>query len=145
MSYPFNFDLWNDTILGAEYNLVEEGRAILRARNKQVDAIVDSSTMNCRIYDDHPDHNEVPWWDGSAANCPPFLTSETGHALASWSGTFGLLWSVASDGKVYCSLRSNGDYDVSAIAKKFGGGGHKNAAGFETDLLTLSSWLRPLT
>jgi nanoRNase/pAp phosphatase (c-di-AMP/oligoRNAs hydrolase) len=33
------------------------------------------------------------------------------------------------------SLRSNEDFDVSAIAKEFGGGGHKNAAGFETKLL----------
>lgn len=29
------------------------------------------------------------------------------------------------------SLRSRGDFDVSAVAKKFGGGGHKNAAGFK--------------
>jgi nanoRNase/pAp phosphatase (c-di-AMP/oligoRNAs hydrolase) len=28
------------------------------------------------------------------------------------------------------SLRSVGDFDVSAIAKIYGGGGHKNAAGF---------------
>jgi len=28
-------------------------------------------------------------------------------------------------------LRSRGEFDVSEIAKKFGGGGHKNAAGFE--------------
>ncbi len=28
------------------------------------------------------------------------------------------------------SLRSRGEFDVSEIAKKFGGGGHKNAAGF---------------
>jgi uncharacterized protein len=31
------------------------------------------------------------------------------------------------------SLRSKGDFDVSEIAKKFGGGGHKNAAGFTID------------
>lgn len=29
-----------------------------------------------------------------------------------------------------CSLRAKGDVDVSEIAKKLGGGGHKNAAGF---------------
>jgi nanoRNase/pAp phosphatase (c-di-AMP/oligoRNAs hydrolase) len=29
------------------------------------------------------------------------------------------------------SLRSLGDFDVSEIAKEFGGGGHKNAAGFK--------------
>lgn len=31
------------------------------------------------------------------------------------------------------SLRSKGDLDVSAIAKHFSGGGHKNAAGFEVE------------
>lgn len=39
------------------------------------------------------------------------------------------------DGKVVYSLRSRngGDIDVGAIAKKFGGGGHKHAAGFAID------------
>ena len=35
--------------------------------------------------------------------------------------------SIAKWERVRCSLRSNGDYDVSAIAKSFGGGGHRNA------------------
>jgi oligoribonuclease NrnB/cAMP/cGMP phosphodiesterase (DHH superfamily) len=35
--------------------------------------------------------------------------------------------------KIMWSLRSVGDFDVSAVAEKFGGGGHKNAAGFKTD------------
>ncbi len=34
------------------------------------------------------------------------------------------------DGRVKVSLRGKGDVDVSAIAAKFGGGGHPNAAGF---------------
>lgn len=33
------------------------------------------------------------------------------------------------DGRVRCSLRSRGEIDVSEIAAKFGGGGHKKAAG----------------
>jgi len=28
------------------------------------------------------------------------------------------------------ALRSRGDFDVSAVARQFGGGGHKAAAGF---------------
>ncbi len=32
-------------------------------------------------------------------------------------------------GRTRCSLRSRGDLDVAAIARHFGGGGHKNAAG----------------
>lgn len=36
-------------------------------------------------------------------------------------------------GKIRCSLRSRGDYDVAAVTRSFGGGGHKNAAGCTFD------------
>ena len=81
-------------------------------------------------------------FEGRIANCPAHLTSDVGHELANQSGTFGLCWSMTKDGAVACSLRSNGEYDVSAIAKLYGGGGHKNAAGFETDMATLLRWMR---
>lgn len=32
-------------------------------------------------------------------------------------------------GRIRCSIRSRGDYDVAAVARHFGGGGHRNAAG----------------
>ncbi len=35
---------------------------------------------------------------------------------------------------VRVSLRSRGDYDVAAVAREFGGGGHRNAAGCSFDL-----------
>jgi bifunctional oligoribonuclease and PAP phosphatase NrnA len=39
-------------------------------------------------------------------------------------------------GRIRVSLRSRGDFDVAAVAREFGGGGHRNAAGctFETGL-----------
>jgi len=37
------------------------------------------------------------------------------------------------DKKCTVGLRSNGDIDVSAIASRFGGGGHKNASGLSTE------------
>ncbi len=36
-------------------------------------------------------------------------------------------------GKVRVSLRSRGDFDVAAVARTFGGGGHRNAAGCTID------------
>jgi oligoribonuclease NrnB/cAMP/cGMP phosphodiesterase (DHH superfamily) len=39
------------------------------------------------------------------------------------------------DGRWQFSLRANGDFDVSEVAKKFGGGGHKGAAGFDVEHL----------
>lgn len=66
---------------------------------------------------------------GLTVNCSPQFSSDVGHELALKSGTFGATWQQVK-GDVKISLRSNGDYDVSTIAKQFGGGGHKNAAGF---------------
>lgn len=42
----------------------------------------------------------------------------------------------AKPGKIRCSLRSRRGFDVAEVARQFGGGGHKNAAGcnFEGDL-----------
>jgi oligoribonuclease NrnB/cAMP/cGMP phosphodiesterase (DHH superfamily) len=42
-----------------------------------------------------------------------------------------------ADGQRSYSLRSVGEFDVSAIAKQFGGGGHRNAAGYTVLLETL--------
>jgi len=39
------------------------------------------------------------------------------------------------NGKWQFGLRSRGDFDVSEVAKKYGGGGHKNASGFTVDKL----------
>lgn len=45
-----------------------------------------------------------------------------------------ILLKEREDGRVKGSLRSKSIVDVSAFAGRFGGGGHKRAAGFETDL-----------
>lgn len=59
--------------------------------------------------------------------------SDVGNVLAKRSNNgIGCTYFTNIDaGVIKYSLRSVGDVDVSAIAKKFGGGGHKNAAGFE--------------
>lgn len=46
----------------------------------------------------------------------------------------GLGWFERGDGLMQFSLRSVGDLDVSVIAKRFGGGGHRNASGFQMDV-----------
>lgn len=74
-------------------------------------------------------------FDGLAVGCPQELTSDVGHTLATKSGTFGAMYTVDLAGnRIKWSLRSNGEFDVSRMAKYYGGGGHKNAAGFETKL-----------
>lgn len=71
---------------------------------------------------------------GLAVNASTLFSSELGHRLAQQSCTFGLTWQLAADGEVKVSLRSQGEFDVSAIAVRYGGGGHRNAAGFRLPL-----------
>ena len=137
---PWNFEQWAGIIGCGTYEYVLEGAAILRAHEQNVQAVVKGSARRCHL--SHLKDQDPAWysmhehWEaefdvdalGLVANCPSHLASDVGHELANQSGTYGLLWYINKDGKCSCSLRSNGDYDVSAIAKSFGGGGHKNAA-----------------
>jgi nanoRNase/pAp phosphatase (c-di-AMP/oligoRNAs hydrolase) len=61
--------------------------------------------------------------------------SEIGAALARNNETFAAVWFQTRDGRVKVSLRSdkNVGMDVEKIAKKYGGGGHKNASSFYTN------------
>ncbi len=71
---------------------------------------------------------------GLAVNAPSLFSSDLGHVLAEKSGTFGMTYQY--DGRKQrwnFSIRSIGDYDVGHLALGFGGGGHKNAAGFALD------------
>ena len=151
---PWSFQQWGSNFLGFDdsveyhgpYNtFINEGHAILRAHNQNVQSVVKGSAR--KVFLNLPDEPgfEPKGLDlyGLAANCPPHLTSDVGHELATQSGTYGLCWTLGKEGLIAkCSLRSNGDYDVSAIAKAFGGGGHLNAAGFEVPIAILLSWLR---
>jgi hypothetical protein len=74
---------------------------------------------------------------GLAVNAPPEFSNELGHELAKESGTFGVSYQFdGTNQRWFFAIRSTGDYDVGAIAKLYGGGGHKNAAGFSVNLET---------
>ena len=152
---PWRFEQWEGFLVWENFR--QEGDAILRAHNQNVQAAL-KQARPCVIIPaiiDSAASYKAPWvWgnsaefgdfcfaSGLAANAPAFLASDLGTELANQSGTFGLVWSMAGDGQVHCSMRSNGDYDVSAIAKVFGGGGHRNAAGFSTGIDMLITWLK---
>lgn len=68
---------------------------------------------------------------GLAVNAPPEFSNELGHELAIESKSFGVCYYYDGDlDRWMFAIRSTDDYDVSAIAKLYDGGGHKNAAGF---------------
>lgn len=151
---PWSFEQWEGWHragicgLEGEFNFYAEGAAILRAQDAAVAQAVKHARKCVIGVCSGAAHKDMQYYaitekrfTGLAVSCP-LHQSEIGHELANLSGTFGLVWYMSNDGHINCSLRSNGDYDVSAIAKAFGGGGHRNAAGFQTDLQTLMGWLK---
>lgn len=77
-------------------------------------------------------------------NIPYSGVSEAGHAVVQKGYDIGLAWFERGDGIIQFSLRSQGDVDVSAIAKIYGGGGHMHAAGFQLSIALgrdLVDWL----
>ena len=66
--------------------------------------------------------------------------SQIGHQLAE-RARFGPHWGLVyrvEGADVFATLYSIGDLDIARIAVEYGGGGHKNAAGFR---VTLARWL----
>lgn len=144
---PWSFPQWQEHFGLGGYSTPErfygEGSAILRSHDQNVQAVVKGAGRACQILVPASVGEGALQITGLSANCPPHLTSDVGHKLATQSGTFGLCWCLSKEGTTaQCSLRSNGAYDVSAIAKAFGGGGHRNAAGFQVDIQTLLGWLK---
>ena len=65
-------------------------------------------------------------------NAPFFCSSEVAGELAK-TNDVGITWYLRQDGRVSLSFRSKDEIDVSKIAAKFGGGGHKHSAGAEVE------------
>lgn len=120
-SYPYDFDVWTRLMYQTDLSeLALQGEAIERKHHKDVAELVQVVTRHMRI-----GGHVVPM-----ANLPYTLTSDAGHLLCGDEYPFaGCFW-FTPDGWVF-SLRSREDgADVGEIAKQYGGGGHKHAAGF---------------
>lgn len=117
VSYPMDFKLWDSFDIEV---LKKEGVTCERLYSKLVDNIVKSAWIK------EIDGNQVPVVNTSIA------WSEVGHALIEKYPDAPFVASFTNfENQVMWSLRSK-EFDVSALAKKFGGGGHPNAAGFKT-------------
>lgn len=119
-SYEYDFGIW-DTLMSADLSvLASEGEAIERKHNKDVAELVTVTTRRMRI-----GGHEVP-----IANLPYTLVSDAAHKLAIGEAFAGCYWDTP-DGRVFGLRSTNEGVDVSEIAKLYGGGGHRNAAGFK--------------
>lgn len=119
-SYPYDFEIWDKLMASDMDDLIAEGKAIERKHFKDIDELVAASVRRMNI----GGHN-VP-----VANLPYTLSSDAGHKMGKGE-PFAACYMDGPNGRTF-SLRSSPDgVDVSEIAKQYGGGGHKHAAGFK--------------
>lgn len=118
-SYPQDFEIWDDLIASGPAALINEGHAIQRYYRVQVEAIK-KTAYSAKLGGDFC----------NIANAPYAFASEVAGEIIVGSAQFGACYFEAAPGRWQYSLRSRDEFDVSAIAKQFGGGGHKAAAGF---------------
>lgn len=132
-SYPYEFEAWDELnrfIAHAPQEAERAGQAIERKHHKDVAELV-AALRSEMVIGGH----WVP-----VANLPYTLTSDAGHLMCQpyqspqlqgeiVTPNFAACYWDTPKGRVF-SLRSVGDFDVSAIAAGYGGGGHKNASGF---------------
>lgn len=133
-SHEYDFEKWDDLSVKCEnyddfMTMVNEGKAIERKHFKDVAELIAVSKREMLI------GGHWVW----CANLPYTMASDACHQmckmdLAAPDEAFGLTSFAASywdgpNGRTF-SLRSLDAFDVSEVARKYGGGGHKNAAGF---------------
>ncbi|MBI2981384.1 MAG: phosphohydrolase [Deltaproteobacteria bacterium] len=131
-SYQSDFRRWDEIARRLQSkreqaNLVKEGAAILRYQERVVEQMVTSA----QLVNFSGQHTYV--------TNTPLLSSEVCHALAEKHPPLGIVWSQRG-GTIKVELRSVGNFDVSELSKKFGGGGHRNAAGFSLPAGTPFPW-----
>lgn len=123
MSHPYDSDIWDDLFTQKLINAMDIGNAILRNVNKYV-----SGTIQ------HGQPGKFFGYKVKIVNAAYINISDVCNKMLEDGETeVAIGYFERNDQKYQFSLRSKGDLDVSKLAVGFGGGGHKNAAGFELD------------
>lgn len=118
----FSFQRWSKVAAsleraGAAKQHIARGKIALRYQEQLVSRLVESAEP-VRFFG----------YRTLAVNTPMF-SSEVGTRLVKLAPPIGITWR-AQGNEMCVSLRSNGTVDVSRIAGRFGGGGHRAASGF---------------
>lgn len=117
VSYPMDFKVWDTLDCDT---LIAEGETCERLYTSLVKNICSSAWIGSL------DGRPTPMVNTSIA------WSEVGHELLEQYPDHPVVASfTVMKNSIMWSLRSRAEFDCSEIAKKFGGGGHKNASGFK--------------
>lgn len=126
-SYPKDFEVWDDLDIALSKNFegcLKEGEVILRFRHQRAEEIAAEACLE-------------PLGDYlvPVANCPHNFGSDVAHLLLSLypESPFAAYYYRNKNMVIRVGLRGrdSDDFDVSEVARGYGGGGRKKAAGYE--------------
>jgi oligoribonuclease NrnB/cAMP/cGMP phosphodiesterase (DHH superfamily) len=120
-SYPMDFEVWSALEID---RLAEEGVTILRYQKELIELVCSQERT------EELAGHLVPVVNSSV------FGSEVGEELLKRhpGAPFAAIYFDRGDGKRQWSLRSRESFDVAEVARRFQNGGHRQAAGFETNL-----------
>jgi oligoribonuclease NrnB/cAMP/cGMP phosphodiesterase (DHH superfamily) len=125
-SHPYDFRIWTELAEEIETDrdaVLAQAEAVERFYNQQLERILE-----------HARFTEIAGHRVPIVNAPYAFASDAAHQLLALNPdlAFAASYFDRADGKRQISLRSDDQHlDVSAIAEQLGGGGHRNAAGYE--------------
>jgi len=121
---PFDFEKWDKVVEEFEdekkrNSFLDRGKNLLEYQNKLIGEVIEIGEE--ADFDGH----------SSLVVNSSVLQSQLGNAIIKKGYDIGVVWAHSND-VIRVSLRSSkdGDVNVGEIAQKYGGGGHKSAAGF---------------
>lgn len=124
-SIPMNLEFWEELSQEGAEDVAVYGRSILKYIENYGHKSIEHASMH--------ELGGYAFWiiNVSYQNCSDHL--DLMMKVKDWP--LSAYFFLRGDGKWQFGMRSRGDFDVSEVAKKYGGGGHKNAAGFVVDEL----------
>lgn len=118
-SHPQDFKVWDELMATPASTLRAEGAAIERSRQRELADLLRATQRRMVI----------GGFDVPAANLPFTHASDAGNLMCAGEPFAAIYWDTPK-GRSFSLRSTDAGEDVSAIAKGFGGGGHRNAAGF---------------
>lgn len=121
-SYEYTFEQWDKLMSADQVELLKmtaAGAAIERKHHKDIAELV-SVCKRRMVIGGH----DVP-----VASLPYTLVSDAAHLMAQGEPFAACYWDTA-EGRVFGLRATDDGADVSEVAKQYGGGGHRAAAGF---------------
>jgi oligoribonuclease NrnB/cAMP/cGMP phosphodiesterase (DHH superfamily) len=118
-SYVYDFEVWDRVFSAGTEKLRQEGEAIERKHFKDIDELLEVCERTM----------EIGGFIVPVASLPYTLVSDAAHKMADGAPFAACYWDT-QDTRIFGLRSTDQGEDVSAIAKLYGGGGHRNAAGF---------------